>query len=57
MPHDIAVVDAGGDSKTHVRIDGALIGRVNISNAPRLYTYHFVMLLLGPRIPHGRSEP
>jgi uncharacterized protein GlcG (DUF336 family) len=31
QPMDIAVVDAGGNLKTHVRMDGALIGSIDIS--------------------------
>lgn len=31
QPMDIAVVDAGGNLKTHVRMDGALVGSINIS--------------------------
>jgi uncharacterized protein GlcG (DUF336 family) len=30
-PMDIAVVDAGGNLKAHVRMDGALIGSITIS--------------------------
>ena len=30
-PMDIAVVDAGGNLKTHVRMDGAFIGSINVS--------------------------
>jgi hypothetical protein len=30
-PMDIAVVDAGGNLKAHVRMDGAFIGRITIS--------------------------
>ena len=30
-PMDIAVVDAGGNLKAHVRMDGAFIGSINIS--------------------------
>jgi uncharacterized protein GlcG (DUF336 family) len=30
-PMDIAVVDAGGNLKAHVRMDGALIGSIDIS--------------------------
>lgn len=31
QPMDIAVVDAGGNLKAHVRMDGAYIGSINIS--------------------------
>ncbi len=31
QPMDIAVVDAGGNLKSHVRMDGAFIGSINIS--------------------------
>lgn len=31
QPMDIAVVDAGGNLKAHVRMDGAFIGSINIS--------------------------
>lgn len=31
QPMDIAVVDAGGNLKTHVRMDGAFVGSINIS--------------------------
>lgn len=31
QPMDIAVVDAGGNLKAHVRMDGALIGSIDIS--------------------------
>ena len=31
QPMDIAVVDAGANLKTHVRMDGALIGSIDIS--------------------------
>lgn len=31
QPMDIAVVDAGGNLKTHIRMDGAFIGSINIS--------------------------
>ena len=31
QPMDIAVVDAGGNLKAHVRMDGALIGSISIS--------------------------
>lgn len=31
QPMDIAVVDAGGNLKTHVRMDGAFVGSIEIS--------------------------
>ncbi|MGB3682132.1 MAG: heme-binding protein [Rubrobacteraceae bacterium] len=31
QPMDIAVVDAGGNLKSHVRMDGAFVGSINIS--------------------------
>lgn len=31
QPMDIAVVDAGGNLKTHIRMDGAFVGSINIS--------------------------
>ncbi len=31
QPMDIAVVDAGGNLKTHIRMDGAFIGSIDIS--------------------------